>query len=410
MSGHSVLSPSGSDTWSVCLGKLAAAKELPKSPDNAASLLGSAKHAISELVLSNPTGQTIDAMVGQIWYLSANGKELSGNHSEGCYKFEIDDTFADHCKVYIDYVNSRPGKKEFEVFANASDVYGVPDQGGTIDCKHLDYDIREIEIIDAKFGFIPVGAKHKQLRIYLASVLTVHDFEADWDTFRCTIVQPQDIATPIKTHVYTRAEIEAFVAEIRPAAQVAYGLWLNPPANLLDFLTPGPVQCNWCEVAERGCVKRNAHIANMFEDVTTKTPDVVLMTDAQLGELYPKLPDVAEWVAQISAEAQRRAFAGLKLPGNKLIYGRKGNREYVEGSEDSVKGVLEMALGPDDMYQPRKLVTPTAAEQALKKAQAGNLYAMLKPFVTQTDPRLKLVPESVKGDAVTVAAFDVVTP
>lgn len=410
MTSHSVLSPSGADRWTACLGSLAACKDIGKSPDSAASLLGSAKHAISELVLTHPNMQTVDAMVGQTWYLNADTKELERVPSEGCYTFDIDDEFADHCSVYINYVNSRPGKKRHEVFVSAEHIYGVSDQGGTIDTEHLNFAEREIEIIDAKFGFIPVGAQHKQLRIYGAASLALHDLEGDWDTVRTTIVQPQDVAEPIKTHVYTRAEIEAFVEELRPIAQKAHVLYLSPPTDLVKYLTPGPVQCAWCPISEQ-CVARNQRIANMFEDTTTKHPDVVLMTDQQLADLFPLLPDIAEWVKQIAAEADRRAQLGTKIPGHKLIYGRKGPRKFIEGTEAQVEGVLCMALGEEQMYQPRKLVTPTAAEDALKKAKAPALYETLKPFVTQSEPRLKLVPESTKGEAVNITrvSFDVVS-
>lgn len=409
MSGHTVLSPSGSDRWTACLGSLAACKGLPGSPDSPASLLGSAKHAISELVLTHPEQQTIHAMVGQTWHLSAD-KQLERTPSEGCYTFDIDDEFADHCAVYIDYVNSRPGKKNHEVFVSAEHIYGISNQGGTIDTEHLNFAEREIEIIDAKFGFIPVGAQHKQLRIYGSASLSLHDLEGDWDTVRCTVVQPQD-DPPVKSEVYTRAQIDEFVAWLRPLAQEAYRLYSavdpeNPHslsrAEVAKYLTPGPVQCAWCPIAEK-CNARNKRIANMFEDNTAHDSDVVLMSDIQLAELYPLLPDIQEWARGIAAEAERRAMLGTKIPAHKLIYGRKGPRKYVEGTEESARGVLEMALGDEDMYQPRKLVTPTAAEEKLKKAGALGLYASLKPFVTQNPARLKLVPETTKGEPVSVA-------
>lgn len=405
VSQHSVLSPSGADRIFTCLGALAAGKHLPRSPDNPASLLGSAKHAISELVLREPNGQIIDAMVGQTWHLSKGTKELERTRSEGCYTFEIDDEFADHCRVYIDYVNSRPGTKAYEVLLDCAHIYGVAGQSGTADCVHRDYVAREVEIVDAKMGYIPVGAQHKQLRIYGAAALTLYDLEGDWDTVRCTIVQPQDFAEQIKSHVYTRAEIEAFIEYIRPLAKQAYDLYMYPESfgPLSKWLTPGPVQCAWCPVAERGCIARNERIVNMFEDNTKANPDVVLMTDAQLGELYPLLPDVAEWVKSIAAEAERRAFMGTTIPDNKLIYGKKGNRKWIEGQEEAVQNTLSVALGEAEMFQPRKLLSPTGVEDALAKAKAKGIYDSVKVFVTQNPARLKLVPNSAKGDPVTVA-------
>lgn len=393
---HAVLSPSGADNWSECHGALAACKGITRKRTSEAAARGTCKHELSEYILTGPyptRGATFK--VGQT--MTADG-----------FTFDVDDEFADHVETYCNYVNSRPGKKRFEVYLSADHIYGVPDQGGTADCIHLDYTAREIEVIDAKFGYIPVGAKHKQLRIYGATALALYDLEGDWDTVRTTIVQPQDFSEPVKTHVYTRAEIEAFIEEIRPIAQKVWTLYTSPLSQemLLKHLTPSDTACAWCPMADVGCVARNSRIATMFDDNMSKNPDVALMTDAQLGELYPLLPDIAEWVKQITEEAQRRALNGTQVPGNKLIYGRKGRRAWSEESENAVILTLSMALGPDDMYQPRKLVSPTAAEDALKKANAKGLYASLAPFVTQSKALLKLVPNSTKGDAVTVAKVE----
>lgn len=391
---HAILSPSGSDRWGSCVGSLAACKSITGRNSSRAAALGTAKHAVAEWILTGPdpdrgatcvTGYTI---------------ERDG------FEFEIDDEFADHVETYCNYVNSRTGRKFFESRVSTAHIFGVPNQGGTIDCKHLDYANREIEIIDAKFGFIPVGAEHKQLKIYGAACLILHDMEGDWDTVRTTIVQPQDVSEPVKTHVYTRAEIEQFIVEFAPIAQEAFRLYDNPPVDLLRYLTPSPAACQWCPAADLGCVARTNQNIGMFEDITKVTPDSVLLSDEQLGELYPKLPEVIAWAKALTEEAEARALRGTSIPGNKLIYGRKGRRAYLVGAEKQVEGVLEMALGADDMYVPRKLVSPTQAEAALKAANAPGLYAQIAPFVTQSEARLKLVPLATKGDAVTVAKVE----
>lgn len=391
---HAILSPSGSDRWGSCVGALAACKGIKQTRTNKAAALGTAKHAVSEWILTgeNPTkGATC---------VTGYTIERDG------FEFEIDDEFADHVETYCNYVNSRPGRKFFETRVSTAHIFGVPNQGGTIDCLHLDYAAREIEIIDAKFGYIPVGAHHRQLKIYGAAELILHDMAGEWDTVRTTIVQPQDVSEPVKTHVYTRAEIEQFIVDFAPIAKKAYELYMNPPPDLLKYLTPSGAACQWCPAADIGCVARTNQNIGMFEDISKVNPDVVLMTDAQLGELYPKLPEVIAWARALTEEAEARALRGVHIPDNKLIYGKKGPRKYIVGSEDAVKGVLEMALGEDDMYLPRKLVSPTQAEEALKKANAPGLYTTLKPYVTQTDPRLKLVPLATKGDAVTVAKVE----
>lgn len=397
---HSILSPSGADRWSTCLGSLAACKSAPESPDSAASLLGTAKHALGEYCLKNPGMQTPDAHVGQTWYLDDAHDMVAIRPSKDAYQFEIDDEFADHVNMYVNYVNSRPGTKTYETWVSTAHIFGVPGQGGTIDCKILIPEERQIEIVDAKFGFVPVSAKHRQLRIYGSAALTLHDLEGDWDTVRCTIIQPQDSLEP-KSEVFTRAEIEAFIADLRPNAQKAWELYSNPPADLLKHLTPSDEACAWCPIGEK-CVARTERIVNMFDEVNAVTPDIVLLSDERIAELYAKSADIAEWAKGIAAEAEARALRGVHIPEHKLVWGRKGHRKFAEGSEAEVEGVLGLTLG-DDMYLPRKLVSPTQAEDALKKAKAKGLYASLAPYVTQADPKLRLVHQSAKGEAVTVA-------
>lgn len=407
---HTILAPSGADRWSNCLGALAACKGLPERPAGDAAQLGSAKHALGEWCLKNPEAQTADAHVGQSWFLDATGSMVAIAPTIDAYQFEIDDTFADHVNTYIEYVRSRPGVKSFETWVSTADIFGVPGQGGTIDCLNLIAAERQIEIIDAKFGYVPVSAKHRQLRIYGAAALSLYDLSGDWDTVRCTIVQPQDVSEPVKSEVFTRAEIETFVADLAPRARKAWELYQNPPADLLKYLTPSDEACAWCPISGQ-CKARTDRIVGMFQDVTATTPDVVLLSDERIGQLYRETADIVEWAKSIAAEAESRALRGVHIPKHKLVWGRKGKRMWLDAHTGDVASILNMTLGEDDMYAPRKLVSPTQAEAALKKALAPALYAQIAPFVTQSDPQLRLVPEAAKGDAVTVAKveFGVVT-
>lgn len=402
---HTVLSPSGADRWSSCLGALAACKGLPQEPGGPAALLGTAKHALGEWCLKNPTLQTPDAHVGQTWWLNEAGDMVAVKPSPDAYEFEIDDEFADHVNMYVDYVRSRPGSKTYERWVSTAHIFDVPGQGGTIDAEILIPEERQIEIVDAKFGYIPIGVLHKQLRIYGSASLSLHDLGGEWDTVRCTIVQPQDKVFPIKSEVFTRAQIDEFMADLKPKAQKAWELYQNPPADLLKYLTPSKEACAWCPISG-SCVARTNAIVNMFEDVTAVTPDIVLLSDARLALLYEETDDIVEWAKAIAAEAESRALAGEHLPGLKLVWGRKGKRVYMADAQPAVESSLAMTLGEDEMYAPRKLKSPTQVEEALKAAKAPGLYAQIAPFVTQAEPKLRLVPVSAKGDAVTVSKVE----
>lgn len=384
---HSVLSPSGADRWLTCVGSLAACKGLPEQRTSERAACGTAKHGASERVLREGYGAL--PTIGSI--VEADG-----------FKFEVDEEFLEHIGVYIAYVQSRPGRKLYEVWLSTSHMFGVPmGQGGTSDCVHLDAEAREIEIIDAKFGYVPVSAQHRQLRIYGAAALKLYELEGQWDTVRCTIVQPLDASEQIKTHVYTRDQIHEFIGEIRRDAQLAYRLYESPPADLLKYLTPSAEACTWCPIRDN-CKARSDKVVSLFGDVTAATPDTVLLSDERIAELYAQSEDIAAWAAGIAAEAESRAKTGRAIPGYKLIYGRKGSRAYKPDSDAAVEGVLSMALGEDQMYAPRKLLSPTQVEKALKDANASGLYEQIAPYVTQADAKLRLVPLAAKGDPVTV--------
>ena len=386
---HAVLSPSAADRWLTCVGSVAATKHIKEKRTSEAAALGTAKHQTAEWILKNPTTHMT----------ALKAEELA--QADG-FKFSVDEEFASHVNTYVSYVRSRPGRKLYEVRLSTAHILGVPGQGGTSDCIHLYDEIGEIEVIDAKFGYIPVGAKHRQLRIYGAAAMALYDLEGDWKTIRTTIVQPQDVGEPVKTHVYTRAEIETFIEEIRPIAQKAYGLYADTPADLLQYLTPSDEACAWCPIAGE-CVSRTQKNVDMFEDVTKVEPDVVLLSNKRLGELYLKTEEVIEWAKAIQAEAASRALLGHEIPGGKVIRGRKGNRKIKDGAESYVIGALEMHVDEADIYAPRKLRTPTQLEEMLKAKEMPGVYAAIKPFIEQADGQLKFVPLSVKGDPVVVS-------
>lgn len=126
-----------------------------------------------------------------------------------------------------------------------------------------------------------------------------------------------------------------------------------------------------------------------------------LLTEERLAELLAQVDDIAAWAKDIQATAYARALAGKKLPGWKMVQGRKGNRAWTKGSESDVESALGMVLGEDKMYMPRKLVSPTQAEAVLKASNAKGIYATLAPFVYQADGQPSLVPVSTKGEELT---------
>ena len=107
-------------------------------------------------------------------------------------------------------------------------------------------------------------------------------------------------------------------------------------------------------------------------------------------------------MSDFRAEALRRAKSGTIIDGQKLIYGNKGKRVWTDKKKAEVW--MEMLAGPEKIYEPREIISPTQAEKILKKD--GVYEALVKEnLVTQSEPQLRLVPLDHKGEAVTPLQF-----
>ena len=133
---------------------------------------------------------------------------------------------------------------------------------------------------------------------------------------------------------------------------------------------------------------------SMFEPLVKRHE----LDDASLGVVYKQLDEIEAAITDFRAEALRRAKLGVIVDGQKLVYGNKGKRTWVDKSK--AEAAMLMVVDPDKIYEPREIVSPTTAEKLMKKD-----YAVLKDLVTQSDPQLRLVPLDHKGEAVTPIQF-----
>lgn len=380
MSDHAVLSPSGADGWAVCLGKLAATKHIPNKSGEAAAL-GTCKHEDSERWLKYGAAPSVGHM-----------RQCDG------FKFTIDEDYVRQVKYYVTYVQQQTGMHYFEVRLNTSNVLGVSGQFGRSDDTVLDYEAKQISVLDAKFGYDRCFAKSRQLKIYGAAALEQFDLFGDWETIRLVIVQPA--LDWIDELVMTRAEVAAFVAEIRPAAITAYALWESgTPDEIRGQLRPDSKACKYCPLDD--CPARAQQMLNMFDVATVAEVDtgesvermqkpVISMSNNELGMYRERVDEVEEWCSAIRKEAHARAMRGEKVASHKLVRGKRGARAWIDGMEDNIKASLEMVLGAEDMYK-HTLLTPTQVEAALKKARAPAVYKSVEAFVHQPEGGLQLV-------------------
>lgn len=367
---HSILSPSGASRWAFCPGSLAACKGCEDQPTIDAAR-GTVKHGMGQ--------QCLERGIPAIQFLGTM------QHADG-FDFEVTQDFVDQVQTYVDNCRRDVGRQEYEVHVDTSPILGVPGQGGTIDCITLNRSKKRITVRDAKFGFGRVNAKKNlQLMIYLASAMDFYDIYDEWEEGELVIDQPA-IHHYDESGVITLQEIRDFIDWIRPRAKLAYAMYQG---ELPIQLIPGPTQCTWCLIRNT-CKARTQAISDMFGKDSDE-PAIAVLTDEDIaGVLASGVVEFVEsWVSDIRTESLKRAIAGRKIPGFKLVNGKKGARYFTDKAK--VRALLELVLEPEQMFEPQELVSPTKLEKL-----APATYADVRDFVDQPQGDLKLVPEDFK--------------
>jgi hypothetical protein len=398
---HSILAPSDSARWLRCVGALYLSRGLPDI-DTESNASGTCSHRLLEWALNHPD-LDLDSWLG---------KTLQFGDTEK-FDFKIDEERLDRVRSCITNLNREPGLMFAERRLDTTPVLGVPGQqghsdiikaypeGGVVKDGKLLKGV--LTVHDFKDGYLLVKAEgNTQGLIYLCAAMFEFALLGDFEAFRFVVHQP-------KIHhydewTYTRAELEAFMTLIRPVAKLAYDIYYeNVEFDPKTHLTAGDEQCTFCPVRGR-CVARAARIAALFEPLIRRHE----LDDASVGILYAQLDEIESAVSDFREEALRRAKMGVEIQGQKLVYGNKGKRRWI--NEATAERAL-LAAARDDLiieegqiYEPRMIISPTQAEKLLKKR-----YEKIAGEVTQSDPQLRLVPLAHKGEAVKLPEFKPVT-
>lgn len=391
MSGiHSLLAPSGASMWARCAGALHMGKgRIKKASEDAAS--GTCTHWLSEQLLK--VGTQPESFLGQTL-------EFDG------WKFKIEEDRCERAHAYVDAILREPGVRFIEHRLNTSPILGVPNQEGHSDVVTLDPlgvvlidDIEHrgvISVHDLKDGHAKVYAKNNlQGLIYGASALYEFDMLAPFNAIRFCIHQPRE--RHYDEWTYSRAEIEHFISIIQPAAKLAYDIYHgNIEFDPAVHLNAGDEQCTWCPV--RGsCPARAKRIVDMFAAVLVKHE----ISDDTLGDIYLRLDEIESACRDFRNEALHRALNGRKIPGQKLVRGKRGKRFWKDSAK--AEAALLMLLDDDKVYEPREIISPTEAEKKLKK----KLYGSVKEYVDQAGGSLSLAPVTDDRDEIIPTQFDV---
>lgn len=395
MSGtHSILAPSDSARWLRCVGALYLSKGLPNI-DAEYNASGTCSHWLLEWQLSHPKHPE-DALGTWLGATLMFGKNPS-------FEFKIDEERLDRVRSCVRAINREPGLMLTETLLDTTPVLGIPRQhghsdiikaypeGGVVKDEKLLRGV--LSVHDYKDGYVLVNAKdNTQGLIYLCAALFQFALVGEFEAFRFCIHQPK--INHYDEWTYTRAELEAFMALIRPVAKLAYDIY----HGAVDFdpklhLVAGEEQCTFCPVRGR-CPARAARIASLFEPLIRRHE----LDDKSVGILYAQLDEIESACSDFRAEALRRAKMGVRVEGQKMVYGNHGKRQWKD--KKAAVAALGMLLPPEKVFEEPEVISPTRAELLLKKG-----YAALADLVTQSDPQLRLVPLAHKGEEVKLPEF-----
>lgn len=384
MGDHAPLAPSAAHRWMNCPGSVAASVGLPTS-DTEYSREGTFAHDIASQALK--TGKDAIAYRGV-----SNGE------------FTVDTEMAADIQVYLDAVRAQQlltdGKLRVEQKVTYSD-----DVWGTSDASIVSRDLRELDVLDLKFGrgLLVEAVDNEQLLIYaLALLTTLADGRLDstLKVIRLHIVQPR---RPDSNGEFHR-EWEISVEDLND-----FALKLEEAVHATKAKKPELVagdHCQWCPAAST-CPALQAEALRVAREVfpkgdpekPVKPPHPSTFSAAQLGKLLDSCNVVEAWIAALRQHAEERAQSGVAIPGFKLIE-TIGNRRW--DNEDTAIAALETA-GVDPYDQ--KVISPKEAERRLGKARIKLLPKTARPVTG-----VKLVHESDKRPALNNAQVFIDNP
>lgn len=357
---HAPLSPSHSETWSVCTGSQILEADMPEQETSEQAQEGTIAHGYLEQSL------TFDSDP-----FSVIPKDVLDEHPD----------MAEAVAVAVDWVNgemtSHPGTKlflELQVKTPWDDVWGTSDI--------VMIGPNRIHIADYKHGkgvWVDVD-DNRQLLLYLIGVLnTLSQGEGmpldldDSTEFVTTIIQPRAGGNPVRSKTYTKDEIFGWIGVFNDAIE-------RIKAGEENY-APGEDTCRWCRAkpvckALHDKCLQDAQV--WFSDIEPMPTTAVIerhataspakMTDDQVVTVMENAALIKAWLSAVMAHATDEAKQGKLYPGFKLV-DKYGNREwaFAEG-DDPIKKLVNMGLKRAEIVD-ESLKGPAAVEELVKKSK-----------------------------------------
>lgn len=286
-------------------------------------------------------------------------------------------------------------------------VTGRPGATGTADFIAIDKD-GLLTIADFKYGMgVDVEVeRNPQLTIYALAAIAEFDVFQPITAVRLIIYQPR-LSEREKVYEWDMDDLQRTGLSIAERASKAAGLIGKPELAAL-YLNPGEDQCRFCK-AKAVCPalreKTKEVIAADFDILPAEPkPELPIpTTEEQLSRALPWLDTIEKWCDAVRARSLSCLMGGGKVPGYKIVAGRKGARKWLPDAEEQL---ARMRIRRDVLYT-KALISPTQAEKAHKDGHIGpRQWNEISRLFTQSEGKPAIAPESDKRPAISVSLKD----
>lgn len=374
---HAKLAPSAGAAWTTCTRRPSFLEEnkhrLPKNTSSKSSIEGTLAHEVGDSLL---TGQPLPAGADKL--MIAHGK-----------------AYAAFVRSLAVGAASSTMKVEAEV-----PLWYAPGEFGHIDNLTISTNHKgdhHVQVTDYKYGFGVVYAQNNvQMAIYAAAAIKDRLPSADDGMLvSMHIYQPRgkaaEVDGPVSTWHTTWGKLQWFIeANVEKAVQII----TDPSCAHLRKFAPSDKACHFCPAKKAGiCPAYNQKLLKdegfepildtIVADVPLPEPEEYLTFDDEtLGRLFLKAPEIIKFLTDFQDFVKARAMGGNPLPGTHLV---QGNGSYFWANEDDAAKLLRGKL-TIDQYAPRKLLSPSAAQEALTGFELHNKFKnRLKALIVRRD-------------------------
>jgi hypothetical protein len=400
--GEIIFRPSGISRVSKCPGSVRLSRQVqPQRIPTQSQAEGTAAHTVAQEALQGI--RQPEEWLGRIIDVDGVRIEVTEEMAEGASL---------HVSTVKEYAKGGAYAVEYRLSLEKLDPTNpvLKQNAGTTDGLILDYENRELTIVDLKFGKgVMVPANAPQLLNYAGMALvSLPQPEGGWRKIRTVVVQPRS-SNPqeyVKVHETNPFEIMEFLG--------------NLYRDFLRALEPEQVlqagdHCEWCpakgicpllrqeafSVTQTALMAKplvtNLSPAPKMAEKAEVLPEINRLTPQEVGTILTRRNLYDFFLGEVEKRAVNMLSMGIKVPGYKLV-SRSGHRKWKDKREVIIANLTALGLKPEQCVSEPKLVTPRQAEMLLPTQARGGINAWtekpeLSPvLVSETDARPAISP------------------